>query len=239
MARSKAKGKQRPKAASNAPEAELPEARVVASVDPYALKLGRIQIAIGAALVLAAAIYTFLSTAGASVTTWNAFFLAFVPTLAGMGLVVVGCMHATGAGTTELRKDVRRWIYGGLAGGFALAYGVAVIAIIPNRLPSAQLHLWTLPIFTAVLAGGLFAGGRHGWWTAIVGGSAVLLAVILLIVRILVSAAFLAGVYGAFGRAAAMGGLVAVALIVEIVALLPICAIRWLMSRGGRRVFGA
>ena len=43
-----------------------------------------------------------------------------------------------------------------------------------------------------------------------------------LIVRVLVSAAFLAGVYGAFGKAAASFALIAVALVIEVVGLLPI-----------------
>jgi hypothetical protein len=236
MARSKAKPKapkQRPKQASAA--APLPEAVVV--VDPRARKLGTIQIAIGAALVLAGASYTIL-TADTGALRWNAFVTAFVPALAGMGIIVVGCVRAMPASAQPLRNDIRRWIYGGLAVGFAVVDAVIVGAAIPNRLPSAALHLWTLPIFTLVLAGGLFGGTRYGWWTAIVGGSAVLLSTILMIVRILVSAAFLAGVYGAFGRAAASGALVAVALIVEVVALLPICAIRWLMSPAGRRAHG-
>src|SRR4029078_9472942 len=62
--------------------------------------------------------------------------------------------------------------------------------------------------------------------------------VIFLLVRILISAAFLSGVYGAFGKAAAMTSLVAVALIVEVVALLPIVQFKFLMSRAGRRAYG-
>ena len=65
-----------------------------------------------------------------------------------------------------------------------------------------------------------------------------LLSTILLITRILISAAFLAGVYGAVGKAAAMTSLVAVALIIELVALLPLVQIKFLMSRAGRRGHG-
>ena len=64
-----------------------------------------------------------------------------------------------------------------------------------------------------------------------------LLTTIILIVRVLVSAAFLAGVYGAFGKAAATFALVAVALVIELVALLPIVQIKYLMSRAGRRAY--
>ena len=48
----------------------------------------------------------------------------------------------------------------------------------------------------------------------------------------------LAGVYGAFGKAAAMSGLIGVALIIEIVALLPLFQIKYLRTRAGRRVYG-
>ena len=82
---------------------------------------------------------------------------------------------------------------------------------------------------------GMFA--RH-WWTAIVGGSVLLLAAILLIARILISAAFLSGVYGAFGKAAASGMMLAVALVIEFVAFLPSLQLKWSLTRSGRRSFG-
>jgi hypothetical protein len=59
-----------------------------------------------------------------------------------------------------------------------------------------------------------------------------------LLVRIAISAAFLAGVYGAFGQAAATFALVMVALVIELVALLPIVQVKYLMTRAGRRAFG-
>ncbi|MEO8552351.1 MAG: hypothetical protein ABI678_20380, partial [Kofleriaceae bacterium] len=72
---------------------------------------------------------------------------------------------------------------------------------------------------------------------ALVGGSLILLSTFLIIVRLLASAAFLAGVYGAFGKAVASGALIAVALVIEVVALLPIVQVKYLMSRAGRRVY--
>ena len=134
--------------------------------------------------------------------------------------------------------DVRRWIYSGLDLVFATLYAVLIIKVIPNRLPSAWFHLWTLPVLTAGLGVGTLMRRRVGWWIAIASGSLLLVSTILLITRILISAAFLAGVYGAFGKAAAMSSLVAVALIVEVVALLPLVQIKFLMSRKGRRCYG-
>ena len=136
------------------------------------------------------------------------------------------------------RRDVRRWIYGGLDVVFAVVYAVAIWKVIPNRLPSAAAHLWSIPIATLVLAVGTLLGGRQGWWVAVIGGSAVLASTFLLIVRIAISAAFLAGVYGAFGKAAATFAMVMVALILEIVALLPIVQVKYLMTRAGRRAYG-
>jgi hypothetical protein len=140
--------------------------------------------------------------------------------------------------TGGVHRDARRWLYGGLDVAFAALYAFALWKVIPNRLPSASLHLWTFPLATLVMGAGTLLGGRRGWWIAVVGGSAVLLSTVLLILRIVLSAAFLAGVYGAFGKAAATFALVMVALVVELVALLPIVQVKYLMTRAGRRAYG-
>jgi hypothetical protein len=141
-------------------------------------------------------------------------------------------------------RDLRPTIYLVLDQLFVIAYAYIVVAVIPNRLPSAKIHLFTLPIFMQGMAIGMalrFLGKdrvtRIGWWISVVSGSLMLLTTILLIVRVLVSAAFLAGVYGAFGKAAAMSALVGVALVVEAVALVPIFQVKYLMTRAGRRAF--
>jgi len=135
-------------------------------------------------------------------------------------------------------RDVRRWIYTGLDVVFAAIYTVAIWKVIPNRLPSATLHLWTFPLAAVAMAVGMVLGGPRGWWIAVIGGSLALASLVLLILRIAISAAFLAGVYGAFGKAAATFALVMVALVVELVALLPIVQVKYLMTRAGRRAFG-
>jgi hypothetical protein len=137
-----------------------------------------------------------------------------------------------------VHRDARRWIYGALDVAFAALYAVAIWKVIPNRLPSGALHLWTFPVATAVMGAGTLLGGRRGWWIAVVGGSAVLASTVVLILRIVISAAFLAGVYGGFGKAAATFALVMVALVVELVALLPIVQVKYLMTRAGRRAYG-
>lgn len=145
-------------------------------------------------------------------------------------------------GAAKTKRDPRPVIYYTLDQLFAIGYVYVVAAVIPNRLASASIHLWSIPVCMQVLALGTltarFPGLRRtGWWVAIAGGSLLLLSTILLIARILASAAFLAGVYGAFGQGAAMFALVAVALVIELVALLPVVQIRYLMSRAGRRAF--
>jgi hypothetical protein len=140
-------------------------------------------------------------------------------------------------------RDLRPTIYGALDQIFAIVYAYAVWKVIPNRLPSASLHLWALPILTEVMALGTLsvwvpAARRYGWWAAVIAGSGMLALTVLLIVRVLVSAAFLAGTYGAFGKAAASTAMIGVAVVVEVVALLPVFQIKYLMTRAGKRAYG-
>ncbi|HEY4177599.1 MAG TPA: hypothetical protein VGM90_12220 [Kofleriaceae bacterium] len=139
---------------------------------------------------------------------------------------------------SKLPNDPRRWIYGGLDIILGVAVGILIARIVPNRLPSATIHLWTLPLSFFVMGVGTMLGEKLGWKIAVVAGSVCLVSTVLVIVRILISAAFLAGVYGAFGRAAAMTAVTGVFLLVELVGLLPIVQVKWLMTRTGRRAYG-
>jgi peptidoglycan/LPS O-acetylase OafA/YrhL len=138
---------------------------------------------------------------------------------------------------------LRPTIYGALDQIFAVIYAYAVWKVIPNRLPSASLHLWSLPVLAQLMALGTLAvwvppARKIAWWVAVIAGSALLASSIVLILRIVVSAAFLAGTYGAFGKAAASTAMIGAALVVELVALLPLFQVKYLMSRAGRRAFG-
>lgn len=142
------------------------------------------------------------------------------------------------------RRDIRPFIYLGLNELFVAIYIYLLVYVIPNRMMSAAIHLWALPVLMQLVAIGMAAVfvrarelRRIGWWLAFAGASLLVLATILLIVRVLVSAAFLAGVYGAFGKAAAVSALIGVALVVELVALLPLFQIKYLMTRAGKRVY--
>lgn len=192
------------------------------------------EVIAGAALVLLGLVLTLPARGGARLA------LVWIPIAAGAVAIVAGAARLSPRTDRTLppRPDARRWIYGGLDLLFGAAYALVIIEVIPNRLPSAAFHLWTLPACMLAMGAGTLAGGRHGWWTAVVAGSALLLSVIVLIVRILISAAFLAGVYGAFGKAASTFALIAVALVVEVVAILPIVQVKFLLTRAGRRAYG-
>jgi hypothetical protein len=144
----------------------------------------------------------------------------------------------------EPRRDIRPFIYLGLNQGFVIIYFYVITYVIPNRLMSGAIHLWALPVLMQLMALGMVAIvlrkpelRRAGWWLALGTASLLVLATILLIIRVLVSAAFLSGVYGAFGKAAAMSALIGVALVVELVALLPLFQIKFLLTRSGRRAY--
>ncbi len=140
------------------------------------------------------------------------------------------------------RTDPRPYIYLAIDQVAVVVYAIVIAKLVPTWLTSAKVNLWSIPVALELMAIGMAsvwvpsyrAVGRK---LAIVGGSLLLLTTVIIIVRLLASAAFLAGVYGAFGKAAASGALIAVALVIEAVALLPIIQVKYLMSRAGRRVY--
>jgi len=202
-------------------------------------KRGTIEIVVGVVLVAVGFVITATSFKNPQ-ASGGKLVVAYGPVLVGVAAIARGAIDLAPLSATGLSKkpDPRRWIYGGIGLVIAIVQAYCVIAVIPNRLPSAALHLWTFPVLTFVMAVATLSGVRMAWWIAVMAGGALLLSVMLVIVRILVSAAFLAGVYGAFGKAAATFSFVAIALIMQVVALIPIFHIRWLMSRRGKRAFG-
>ncbi len=142
------------------------------------------------------------------------------------------------------RRDVRPLIYGGLDVAFAILQFVVIAFAAPNRHAWAEALLLLLPVGTFAMGAGTLAGAliakaaRPGWIAAIAGGALVLIVTVIVLGLLVASAAFLAGVYGAFGKAAASGMLAAAALIVEFVALLPAFQLKYLLGRAGRRAFG-
>jgi hypothetical protein len=136
------------------------------------------------------------------------------------------------------RRDPRRWIYATLDMIFAVVYALVVTEVVRTRVPFDQLLLLTLPYGAALMAVGIVVGRRAGWWISVIGCAALLLSAVILIIVIVVSASFLAGVYGALGMMAAVFALLAAALMVEAVVLVPLFQLKFLMTRSGRRSVG-
>jgi predicted MFS family arabinose efflux permease len=144
------------------------------------------------------------------------------------------------------KRDPRIWIYGVLDVVFAALYVVVIFFVAPNRHLWAQLILLALPLFATIMGVGTIVGGlvrgrpiaRLWWRLALVGGIGMLVFMVLVLGLLLASAAFLAGVYGSFGQAAAGGILGACALIVEVVGFLPALQLKFLLTRAGKRAFG-
>jgi hypothetical protein len=214
----------------------LPAATAVAPRRAVDRTRGRVGVGVGVALLIGG-IALAMTGDGQDLALWR-FFVVQLLGIVGALAIAAGGYYLDPRPDHPASVDTRRWIYGVLAALFAVVYGLLMWKVIPNRLPSAMLHLATVPVFTLVMATGTLLGGRAGWWIGVVGGSLVLLSTIVLIARILASAAFLAGVYGAFGKAASTFALVSVALIIELVGILPICQVKFLMSRTGRRTYG-
>lgn len=212
-------------------------ARTAKKPPPPKQKRGALPLAVGCALVLAGFAITAL-TFQTPTAEGGQLVIAYGPVLAGFALIAKGAIDLSAPFGGVRAPDPRRWIYTGLAAALAVLQAYLLAKVMPNRLPGAALHLWTFPVFTLAMAIGTASGHRIGWWISVLSGGALLLSVALAIVRVLVSVGFLAGVYGAFGKAAAMSSLFAVALMVQVVAMLPIFHVRWLMSRRGKRAFG-
>jgi hypothetical protein len=141
-------------------------------------------------------------------------------------------------GVGPFRRDPRPYIYAGLNLVLAAVQLYVLVEVTPNRHAWAQALLLALPFATIGLGVAMLFRKPLAWRAAVAFGAVVLLVTIAVLGLLLMSAAFLSGVYGAFGTGAAMGILGAAALIVELVALVPVLQLSYLCSRAGRRVFG-
>ncbi len=145
---------------------------------------------------------------------------------------------SSGAPRAPLPLDPRRWIYVAIDVAMTIGYLIILDNLLHNRHWWARVLLYLLPVATAVMAIGTGVGRRVGWWMTIGAGATMLVWTVAFILLLLKTASYLSGVYGAFGKAAASGMLLAVALIVEFVAILPALQLKWSLTRAGRRAFG-
>lgn len=137
-----------------------------------------------------------------------------------------------------LPRDRRVVIYAVLDLLMASLYAVVLFGLIPNRHAWVQVLSVLLVGAAGTMAVSMLLRRPWSWWTGVAACTAQLLLAIGFLVLTLLSAAFLAGVYGSFGRAAAVLSLLGAALIIELVALLPAFQLKFLMTRAGRRSFG-
>ncbi|MBK9032765.1 MAG: hypothetical protein IPL61_16100 [Myxococcales bacterium] len=136
------------------------------------------------------------------------------------------------------RRDPRRFIYVGIDVALTILYLVLLADTLHNRHASARLVLYILPMATTMMAVGTAFGRAWGWWLTIAGGATLLVWTVGLVIVLLTTASYLSGVYGAFGKAAASGALLAVFLVIEAVAFLPTLQLKWALTRAGRRAYG-
>lgn len=134
------------------------------------------------------------------------------------------------------RRDVRPWIYAGFDFAFAILYAF-LLTQAPTRHAMHSLLLWATVGSVAVAGAGMIVGGRWGWRLSVAGCVVLLLLTVSLLVMILASASFLSGVYGSMGQGAALIALLAGAVVIELVGLLPAFQLKYLMTRAGRRRF--
>jgi hypothetical protein len=140
----------------------------------------------------------------------------------------------TGAAARPARREVRPYIYAGLDFVMAVVYALVLLQA-PTRHALHATLLWSTVGAVGLAGAGMLWRSRWGWRAAAAGCALLLLLAVSLLVLILLSASFLAGVYGSMGRGAASMALLAGALVIEIMALLPAFQLKFLMTRAGRR----
>jgi len=136
------------------------------------------------------------------------------------------------------RREVRPYIYACLDFAMAAIYALLLLQV-PTEHALHAAMLWSMVGAVALAGAGMLVRNRLGWWAAAASCALLIVIAILLLVLILMSASFLAGVYGSMGRGAAMISIAAGALVIELVGLLPAFQLKFLRTRAGRRHFAA
>jgi len=141
------------------------------------------------------------------------------------------------AGPAPAAREIRPYIYAGLDLAMAVVYSLVLIQS-PTRHARHAILLWSAVGAMVLAAAGMLWRSRWGWRIAAAACGLVLLLAVVILVLILLSASFLAGVYGSMGRGAASIALLAGALVIELVGLVPAFQLKFLRTRAGRRHFG-
>jgi hypothetical protein len=119
-----------------------------------------------------------------------------------------------------------------MAGGYAYLFFV----LIPSRHAAFEVAAGVVCVLLAGGGLGLLTGRRRGLLAGVVGAATLLVAGLALIWGLFASAAYLHGIYGGFGRGASVVLLAVVALVFEVVCLVPLIQLVWL--RRALRRFG-
>ena len=120
-------------------------------------------------------------------------------------------------------------------GHAALYAGAAWLSPTPAWGP--RVVVLALSALLAATAVGLLLRARWARALGLATSVALLVAAFVAIALLVASAAYLRGIFGAFGDAAALGSIVAVALVVEFMVLLPAFQVRFLLRDDVRRHF--
>jgi hypothetical protein len=140
--------------------------------------------------------------------------------------------------STALERDIRPWLYAACDLFLAILYAYVLMVLIPSRHDWMRWFSWLIVLAPLVMAGSMLVRRPWAWWAAALSTGVLLVAALVLLTLILLSAAFLGGVYGSLGRAASTFALIGAALVVEFMGILPALQLKYLMTRAGRRCFG-
>jgi hypothetical protein len=132
------------------------------------------------------------------------------------------------------RREVRPYIYAAFDLAMAAIYAVLLLQV-PTEHALHTVLLWSTVGAVLVAGAGMMWRSPWGWRIAVLGCAVLLAVTVVLLVLILLSASFLAGVYGAMGRGAAFTAILAGALVIELVGFLPALQMKFLFTRAGRR----
>jgi len=134
--------------------------------------------------------------------------------------------------------DRRPLIYAVFDVVFASIYLVIARKLVPSANGHFELASWLAVAGVTAAGAGTVMRRPSGWWMAVAGCVTVLGFCVVLISLLLMSAAFLRGVYGALGKGASMACLMSAAIAVEVYGILPAFQLKYLLSADGRRTAG-
>lgn len=135
------------------------------------------------------------------------------------------------------RREIRPYIYAAADVIGVCAWSYLLLFALPNRHGWAGAFLWTMVALGVVMGAAMFVRNRWGWRVGAAACGLLIAMWLTLVVILLMTAGFLAGVYGGFGQAAALGVIGIAFISLQLIALLPVFQLKFLLTRAGRRYF--